>query len=178
MTNKPLDVIKMGNPVLRKVAEPVLVETIDELPFQQQLDRMIHTMRLHKGVGIAAPQVGMLQRVFMLEVHENTRYPNTKLFPLQIAINPRIEVLNTTTIASWEGCLSIPNIRGRLQRHSHIKLTALDRFGNSYSIELKGFPAIIVQHELDHLNGVLFIDRMETMETLTFQKEYEDFWMV
>jgi len=112
-----------------------------------------------------------------MEVDSNPRYPEKESFPLVVAINPEIEFLNQEMVDSWEGCLSIPNIRGRLKRHKHIRLKAFNRKGDLFETELTGFAAIVAQHELDHLNGTLLIDRMETMETLTFQEEYEKYWI-
>lgn len=171
-----LDVVKMGNPLLRKTSNPIGEELITST-FQQILDDMVDTMRFQNGAGIAAPQVGVLKRVFTMEMVENPRYPNKKPFPLYIAINPEIEILDDTLIDSWEGCLSIPNIRGRLKRYKRILLRATDRYGEPFQEELDDFAAIVAQHELDHLNGTLLIDRMDSMETLSFQEEYEKYWI-
>ena len=171
-----LHVVKMGNPLLKKVSTPVK-EEIKTPKFQQQIDDMIETMRFQNGAGIAAPQVGILNRVFTMEVVQNSRYPDKTPFPLYVAINPEIKIIDDTLVDSWEGCLSIPNIRGKLKRYKRILLTAIDRDGNDFQIELDNFAAIVAQHELDHLNGTLLIDRMDSMETLTFQEEYEKYWM-
>lgn len=171
-----LDVVKMGNPLLRKVSIPVENE-LTTSAFQQNIDDMVDTMRFQNGAGIAAPQVGILKRIFTMEMIENPRYPDKKPFPLYIAINPEIEILDNTLIDSWEGCLSIPNIRGRLKRYKRILLKATDRYGESFQEELDDFAAIVAQHELDHLNGTLLIDRMDSMETLSFQEEYEKYWL-
>lgn len=170
-----LDVLKMGNPLLRKTA--TYVGDVKTNEFQQTIDNLIDTMRFKNGAGIAAPQVGILKRVFTMEMEENPRYPDKTPFPLYIAINPEIEILDDTRVDSWEGCLSIPNIRGKLKRYKRILLKATDRNGNHYEEELDGFAAIVAQHELDHLNGTLLIDRMESMETLSFQEEYEKYWL-
>lgn len=171
-----LDVLKMGNPLLREISIPIGDE-LKTPDFQQTIDDMLDTMRFQNGAGIAAPQVGILKRVFTMEVIENHRYPNKIPFPLYVAINPEIEVIDNTLVDSWEGCLSIPNIRGKLKRYKRILLTATDRHGNNYQEELSDFAAIVAQHELDHLNGTLLIDRMDSMETLTFQEEYDKYWL-
>ena len=171
-----LEVLKMGNPLLRETS--IIVENeLKTNEFQQTIDNLIDTMRFQNGAGIAAPQVGILKRVFTMEMEENHRYPNKTPFPIYIAINPEIEILDATHVDSWEGCLSIPNIRGKLKRHKRILLKATDRNGDYFEEELENFAAIVAQHELDHLNGTLLIDRMESMETLTFQEEYEKYWM-
>lgn len=172
-----LDVIKMGNPRLREVCSQISSLAINTPEFQKFVDDLIETQRAEDGAGIAASQVDVPFRVFTMEMNENPRYPNKKSFPLLIAINPEIEPISNTKIESWEGCLSIPGIRGQLPRYKQIRLNALDRNGKPYAIELDGFAAIVAQHELDHLNGILLIDRMETMKTLSFQKEFEKYWM-
>lgn len=172
-----MEVIKMGNPRLREVSQKVEVENILETNFQKFLDDLIETMRVNNGAGIAAPQVDILERVFTMEMGKNVRYPNKESFPLHTVINPEIKYLGNETVDSWEGCLSIPNIRGKLKRYKYIQLTGLDRMGNTFKEELDGFAAVVAQHELDHLNGILLVDRMDSMETLTFQDEYEKFWI-
>jgi len=170
------EVVKMGNPILRSRSKNVDIEILSK-EFQDLIDDLIDTMRSENGAGIAAPQIGILKRAFTMEVDSNPRYPEKESFPLVVAINPEIEFLNQEMVDSWEGCLSIPNIRGRLKRHKHIRLKAFNRKGDLFETELTGFAAIVAQHELDHLNGTLLIDRMETMETLTFQEEYEKYWI-
>ena len=172
-----LDVLKMGNPRLREVSMPVSKTELKTKAFQEFLDHLVDTQRAKNGAGIAAPQVDVLQRVFTMELTDNKRYPNKKPFSLRIAINPEIEPLADTMVDSWEGCLSIPGIRGQLRRYKRIKLRALDRHANPFEEELDGFAAIVAQHELDHLNGILLIDRMEGMKTLSFQEEYEKYWL-
>ncbi len=172
-----LEVIKMGNPLLRKVSEAVSIDEINTPDFQTFLDHLIATMHAHQGAGIAAPQVGVLKRAFAMEMAMNERYPNKEPFPLYTIINPEITPFSDEKIPSWEGCLSIPNIRGRLQRHAEILLSGLDRNGHAFKTHLKGFAAIVAQHEVDHLNGILLIDQMESMETLSFQEEYEKYWL-
>ncbi len=172
-----LEVIKMGNPSLREVCSPVSIAEIHTPKFQKFIDNLIQTQRSESGAGIAAPQVNVLKRVFTMEMKENPRYPNKTSFPLIIALNPEIEILTNKKIKGWEGCLSIPGIRGQIPRNEKVKLKALDRYGKPFEAILTDFAAVVAQHELDHLNGILFIDRMKTMKTLTFQKEYELYWM-
>jgi len=172
-----LEVIKMGNPSLREICSVVPPSEIKTSEFQKFIDDLIETQRAEDGAGIAAPQVDVLERVFTMEMEENPRYPDKETFPLYVAINPEIEPISEVWIDSWEGCLSIPGIRGQLPRHKQIRLKALDRSGKSFEVVLDGFAAIVAQHELDHLNGILLIDRMQSMKTLSFQKEYEKYWM-
>lgn len=172
-----LEVTKMGNPVLRKVCKPVKSSKISDKKFQKLIDGMVETMREEDGVGIAAPQVDVKKRIFIMEMQENPRYPSKNSFSLVVAINPELKPIGKKKVNSWEGCLSIPGIRGCLKRYAKVELKALDRNGKPYTKKLKGFAAIVAQHELDHLNGTLFIDRMKSMETLAFQEEYEAYWL-
>ena len=150
-----LKVTKMGNPVLRKDCKPVKVSKIRTKKFQKFIDSMVDTMRDENGAGIAAPQVDVKKRVFVMEVQENPRYPNKDAFSLVVAINPELKPIGKKKVDSWEGCLSIPNIRGCLKRHAKVELKAFDRNGKAYTMKLKGFAAVVAQHELDHLNGTL-----------------------
>lgn len=159
----------MGHPILREVCLNVEENVIYSEKFQIFLDELVATMRASDGVGIAAPQVGVLQRVFVIEVDDNPRYLNRDSFELLIIINPEVKILPGPTVDSWEGCLSIPGIRGRLKRADRIELKGLDRNGKPYQRILTGFPAIVAQHELDHLNGILFIDRMTDLKSLSFE---------
>ncbi|WP_276165233.1 peptide deformylase [Zobellia alginiliquefaciens] len=173
-----LDVIKMGNPLLRKVSKEVGQDEITSPKFQQFLADLVETMRAESGAGIAAIQVGVLKRVFAMEMKKNDRYPDKGSFALTTVINPEIEPLSSEEVEGWEGCLSIPGIRGRLKRYKKVKLSGLDIKGEKFEKVLDDFSAIVAQHELDHLNGILLIDRMPNMKTLTFQEEYDTYWKV
>ena len=135
---------------------------------QHFIDSMIDTMHEYSGVGLAAPQVHEGIRVFVAMLDADGRGEGDAL----VFINPEIVVKGDQTVEGWEGCLSIPDIRGRVPRAQHIKVTALDRHGKRFELELKDFAARVVQHENDHLDGVLFFDRMKTLESLTFLDEY------
>jgi len=172
-----LNIIKMGHPNLRKEAKLITADIIKSTLFQKFVDDLIFTMRKANGAGIAAPQVDALDRIFIMEMTENPRYPNKESFPLIVAINPTIKPLSDEKVDSWEGCLSIPGIRGRLLRYKNIRLMAQDRLGIPYEKELEGFAAIVAQHELDHLDGKLFIDRMDSMRYLAFESEYEQYFL-
>lgn len=172
-----VEVIKMGNPALRRMSRHVFLPELKKKKFQKLINNLIDTMHAENGAGIAAPQIAVRKRVFVMEMGDNPRYPTKESFPLLIAVNPEIEPVGKKKVKSWEGCLSIPGLRGRLKRYKRIRLKALDRHGNPYEKMLSGFAAVVAQHELDHLDGKLFIDRMKSMKRLTFQKEYEDFWL-
>ena len=163
-----LKVARMGHPVLREKARTVDKSELKNPAVQQFIDNMIDTMFEYSGVGLAAPQVHESLRVFVAMLDPDGRGEGEAL----VFVNPEITVKGDQTVEGWEGCLSIPDIRGRVVRAQHISVTALDRHGKRFELELKDFPARVVQHETDHLDGVLFFDRMRSMESLPFLVEY------
>lgn len=171
-----LKVAAMGNPVLRKVSEPVTAEELLCRPFQTFLDDLIDTMREYDGVGIAAPQVHVGKRAAVMEVHQNPRYPQLPDFPLTVFINPLVTFLTDEEFDMWEGCLSVPDIRGKVPRKKKIRVDAWDRQGQTISMDAEGVFAAVLQHELDHLDGKLFVDRVRDTSTLTFLKEYQRYF--
>jgi peptide deformylase len=163
-----LKVARMGHPVLRAKARPVDKSELKSPVLQQFIDSMIDTMHEYSGVGLAAPQVHESLRVFVAMLDPDGRGEGDAI----TFVNPEILPLGDQTVEGWEGCLSIPEIRGRVPRAQHIKVSALDRNGKRFELELKDFPARVVQHETDHLDGVLFLDRMNTFDSLTYLEEY------
>jgi peptide deformylase len=163
-----LKVARMGHPVLRAKARPVDKSELKTATVQQFIDSMIDTMHEYSGVGLAAPQVHEGLRVFVAMLDPDGRGEGEAV----TFINPEIMVVGDQTVEGWEGCLSIPELRGRVPRAQHIKVSALDRHGKRFELELKDFPARVVQHETDHLDGVLFLDRMRTFETLAYLEEH------
>lgn len=170
-----LKVAQLGNPVLRGKSSEVPLDMIQTVDFQRLIDDMIDTMREYDGVGIAAPQVHVNIRVFTMEVSSNPRYPNNPDFPLTVVVNPIVTITDDTPVDSWEGCLSVPGLRGLVSRVQALKVEGLNRHGESLSLSLQGFPARIVQHETDHLNGNVYLDRMSNFSKLAYQREYERF---
>ena len=166
-----LKVARMGHPVLRERARPLEPAELKHPLLQKLIDDMIETMHEYHGVGLAAPQVHEDIRVFVALLEED---PGPKSEATAI-INPEIVPIGDTTLEGWEGCLSIPDIRGMVPRYTDIVVRALDRTGKKVELNLKGFPARVAQHETDHLDGVLFMDRMPTLHTLTFMEEYRRF---
>ena len=161
----------MGHPVLRERARPVDKSDLKSAGVQKLIDDMIDTMHEYHGVGLAAPQVHEGVRLFVAVLDDD---PDSKSETLVI-VNPEI-VPNTSDVEEgWEGCLSIPDIRGMVPRHTDIRLKALDRNGRSIDLTLRNFPARVAQHETDHLDGVLFFDRMKSFQSLTFMDEYSRF---
>ena len=166
-----LKVSRMGHPVLRKRTVLVQPDEIDTPSMQRLIDDMFDTMNEYVGIGLAAPQVHQERRLFVAGVDD----PNSTMQPV-VMINPEIEVLDDEKEEDWAGCLSIPDIRGKVLRAKNIRVRFLDRHGRSQQLTATGFPARVIQHETDHLNGVLFVDRMTSFESLTFLEEYGRYW--
>jgi peptide deformylase len=139
---------------------------------------MIETMRDGEGVGLAATQVHAAKRAFIIEVKsQNPRYPDRPSVPLMAIINPQIVERSSDMDEEWEGCLSIPDLRGRVPRWQSLKLSGLDRAGQPINLSASGFFARVIQHELDHLDGVVFLDRMTDFSTLTHLREFQTYWL-
>lgn len=168
-----LPIVRMGNPVLRTAAAPVPPEALAEPATQQWIDDMIETMHAADGVGLAAPQVGVAWQLFVYQAEEDDN-PDGGI-PLAVLVNPAVEPLAGEPHFDWEGCLSIPDLRGLVPRHPAMRLRGLDRYGRPVDRVVEGFEARIVQHEFDHLNGVLFLDRMRDLASLAFLDEWREF---
>ncbi len=175
-----LKVARMGHPVLRARARPIDPGAINSSRVQQLIDDMFETMHEYQGVGLAAPQVHESVRLFVAgfapeedEAEEGSRAQGV---PMMALINPEITPLSQETVEDWEGCLSIPDIRGRVRRTRQILVRAYDRRGKRVEMKAAGFTARVIQHETDHLDGVLFLDRMQSFETLTFLDEFGRYW--
>jgi peptide deformylase len=166
-----LKVARMGHPVLRERARPVDRSAFRDPLFQKLVDDMIDTMHEYHGVGLAGPQIHEGLRLFVALLDEEPG-PESEAV---VVINPEIVPVGDTTHEGWEGCLSIPDIRGMVPRFTDINVKALDRNGKAVELRLKNFPARVAQHETDHLDGVLFFDRMTSMKSLTFLDEYSRF---
>ncbi len=170
-----LKVARMGNPVLRAKARPVEPSEIRQPGFQKFIDDMIETLNEYRGIGLAAPQVHESVRLIVVGIQgdDEDEESEIKILPL---INPEFTPIRSEIVEGWEGCLSIPDVRGRVPRAASVRVQALDRRGKRLEATLEGFPARVVQHETDHLDGVLFIDRMNGFESLTYLDEYSRFW--
>jgi peptide deformylase len=162
-----LKVARMGHPVLRKRARALDPAEVRGPAFQKFIDDMVDTMIEYEGVGLAAPQVHEGVRMFVAALEGDAGRMQVVPF-----INPAVTPLTSDKVDDWEGCLSIPDIRGRVPRFHAVRVSALDRKGKPFEMELEGFPARVIQHETDHLDGVLFFDRMTSFETLTFLEEF------
>jgi peptide deformylase len=174
-----LKVARLGHPVLRAKALPVGPGEIKSPRIQRLIDDMFETMGEYSGIGLAAPQVHESLRLFVAGVRDAavmTPMGDDSDMPFVTIINPEIVPVSETTVEGWEGCLSIPDIRGKVPRPDSVRLRAFDRQGRRIELVATGLPARVVQHEADHLDGVLFFDRMTSFETLTFMDEFRRYW--
>lgn len=160
-------VLKMGHPLLRQVAEPVArFGTTDLRNLVQDMD---DTMRALNGAGLAAPQIGVSLRVVIFEVRQNPRYPDAGVVPYTVLVNPRLEPLGDDMEDGWEGCLSVPGLRGLVPRHRQLRYTGFDADGQPLDRRVDGFHARVVQHEVDHLDGILYPLRMRDLDSFGFE---------
>ncbi len=152
-----------------EVSEPVDISELASL--RQLIEDMIDTMDAANGAGLAAPQIGVLKRIVIFGVEQNIRYPNAESVPFTIVANPVIEHLNEEKEYNWEGCLSVPGMRGLVGRSKRIRYTGLDLEGNPIDRTVKNFHACVVQHECDHLDGILYPMRIEDMRYFGFEDQ-------
>lgn len=162
------EVIKMGHPLLLVRAEEV--ESFDTPELKQLVSDMKETMAARNGAGLAAPQIAVSQRVVIFGVSDNPRYPDADSVPETILINPEISIIGTERDSAWEGCLSIPHMRGLVPRYTSIRYRGYDEKGKLIEREAHGFHARVVQHEVDHLDGVLYPQRIEDMRNFGFEE--------
>jgi peptide deformylase len=165
----------IGHPVLRERAREVTREELASAPLQRLIDDMVDTMRDASGAGIAANQVHETVRVCVIEISNNPRYPYKPNWPLTILVNPVVEATTDETFANNEGCLSVPNLRGEVVRFAGVRVRAWDRRGKELDFEVRGLTAGTFQHELDHLDGKLFVDRVADTRTLCTWPDFERF---
>ena len=169
------EVLELGDPRLRAISLEVPENAFGTAELTQLVDDLIQTMRARNGAGIAAPQIGVSQRVFIIEVNNNPRYPYKPTIPLTVLVNPELRVIGEETISVIEGCLSVPNLRGRVERQARVEVRAYTPQGEPFTLIAEGLTAGTLQHELDHLNGLLFIDRIDDSSTLCSTASYNQF---
>ena len=173
-----LKIARLGHPILRKVAQPVKEKEIKKPEFQAFLEDMSETMHEYDGIGLAAPQVHRSSRISVVEIREeNRRYPNKKLSGLHVFINPKVTVLSKEMGTYWEGCLSVPGMRGLVARPSKIRVEYLDRDARKHEVVAENFLATVLQHEFDHLDGKLYVDKLADPAKFAFDKEFEKYWL-
>ena len=163
------EVLRMGHPVLREKAKPIEATGTPEL--RQLVADMKETMAAKNGAGLAAPQIGVSQRIVIFGVEKNPRYPDAEDVPFTVLVNPKITLLTRDVESDWEGCLSVPGMRGVVPRYTKLRYTGTDEEGNPIDRVAEGFHARVVQHECDHLDGILYPQRMQDMATFGFTKE-------
>jgi peptide deformylase len=169
------DVVTIGHPVLRERAREISADELRSAEVQQMIDDLVDTMRAANGAGIAANQIGVPLRVATIEVNRNPRYPYKPPIPLTVVVNPVVEPLDDEVVEINEGCLSVPNLRGNVNRYVTVRVRYLDRNGEEHDEVKRGLTAGTFQHELDHLDGVLFVDRVQDPRTLTTWESFERF---
>jgi peptide deformylase len=162
-------ILRLGHPVLRQVATPVAEFGTPAL--RELVHDMLETMRANDGAGLAANQIGVPTRVVVFELATNPRYPDADPVPLTVLVNPEIELLGDERESGWEGCLSIPGMRGVVPRHRRLRYRGFDELGRPLDRTVEGFHARVVQHECDHLDGILYPQRIEDMTSFGFQEE-------
>jgi peptide deformylase len=160
-------VLKMGDPLLFKVAEPV--QEFDSPELHALVGDMFDTMAALNGAGLAAPQIGISRRVVIFGVEANPRYPDVEPVPTTVLINPVIEMLTQDTEEGWEGCLSVPGMRGLVSRYTRLRYSGFDQHGKPLTREAHGFHARVVQHECDHLDGILYPMRLKDMRLFGYE---------
>lgn len=169
------EILQIGHPVLATRADEVDPDAIGSAEVQGWIDDLIDTMRHANGAGIAANQVGIPYRLFTVEVGSNPRYPYKPSIPLTVLINPEIRFLSDLTYEGNEGCLSVPNLRGTVSRHLEISVSGLNRDGAPVSFDVRGYSAGTWQHELDHLDGILFPHRVTDPRTFCSWSVFVEF---
>lgn len=165
-----LKIAKLGNPILRQVATPVDPREIKSPGIRQLIDDMFETMYAEPGIGLAAPQVSRSIQLLVMGCEGEGGFPETVL------INPSIVYYGPQQVENWEGCLSVDGLRGKVTRPSVVRVNALDRDGKAVDFEATGLYAVCIQHEMDHLIGKVFLDRMTNLSTLTQLDEFSTYW--
>jgi peptide deformylase len=171
-------VTHIGNPILRRVARNLSPQEIVSPATRDLLGDMVDTMHHEGGIGIAAPQVGESLQLAVVEIDAgSSRYPGMKPFDLEVFVNPRLSVLDETEQAFWEGCLSVPDLRGLVHRPRAVRVDYVGLDGQVRRIEAEGFLATVLHHELDHLAGILFIDKVRDTTNLATVDDYRRYWL-
>lgn len=170
------EVLRMGHPVLRKKAEPYEIDEITSDETKALLKDMFDTMEAEEGIGLAAPQIGVSKQMAIIGIEkENPRYPDAPEYDLLVVFNPKITYLDETPQGFWEGCLSVPGLRGYVERPQKIQIDYLDEDAAKKSAEVEGFLATVFQHEIDHLLGTLYIDKLKDTSMLSYIEEFSKY---
>ncbi|MEE8426304.1 MAG: peptide deformylase [Woeseiaceae bacterium] len=162
-------ILRIGDPRLRQVSN--VVEGFDTPELHNLIADMFDTMASADGAGLAAPQIGVPRRVMIFGVETNSRYPDAEPVPTTVLVNPAYDVIDDAMVSGWEGCLSVPGMRGYVPRHAAIRYRGFDQYGDPVEIEAGGFHAIVFQHEFDHINGILYPDRIVEHDKFGYEEE-------
>lgn len=168
-------ILTIGHPALRKPGRAVGLDALATDAMQQLIDDLVETMHAAHGAGLAATQIGEPVRITVIEVKDNPRYPYKPDYPLTVLVNPELTILSDERFESFEGCLSVPNLRGKVMRHAEIGVRAWDRRGELIEREVRGLTAGTFQHEVDHLDGELFVDKVFDPHTLCTWEQFDTF---
>jgi peptide deformylase len=165
-------IVKIGNPILRKVTKKIPLKLLKRQAFKALVRKMAVTMHHENGVGLAANQIGYDGQLLVLECRANLRYPSAPAIPFEVYLNPKIISYSRERVYEWEGCLSIPGYRGLVPRSKEVTFTAYDLEGKKVTKTVSGFHARIIQHEVDHLNGFVYVDRMDDLTEWAHTDEF------
>ena len=176
---KDFNIAQIGHPILRNKTKDIPINEIKSENTKKIIEKMIKTMRMHNGAGLAANQIYEPISICIVEVLDNPRYKHLNTIPLKVLINPKVIIKkNSATFNSYEGCLSVPNLRGKVKRYNTINVTYYNMDAKKITEDIKGLESIVYQHEIDHLDGYLFTDKVEDYSTLVtyenYQKDYEE----
>ena len=174
---KDFNIAQIGHPILRNKTKDIPINEIKSENTQKIIEKMIKTMRMHNGAGLAANQIYEPIRICIIEVLDNPRYKHLNSIPLKILINPKVIIRkDSATFNSYEGCLSVPNLRGKVKRYNTINVTYYTKDAKKITEDIKGLESIVYQHEIDHLHGYLFTDKVEDNSTLVTYENYQKYY--
>ena len=174
---KDFNIAQIGHPILRNKTKDIPINDIKSDNTQKIIEKMIKTMRKHNGAGLAANQIYEPIRICIIEVLDNPRYKHLNTIPLKVLINPKVIIKkDTATFNSYEGCLSVPNLRGKVKRYNTINVTYYTMDAKKITENIKGLESIVYQHEIDHLDGYLFTDKVEDNSTLVTYENYQKYY--
>ena len=174
---KDFNIAQIGHPILRNKTKDIPINDIKSENTQKIIEKMIKTMRKHNGAGLAANQIYEPIRICIIEVLDNPRYKHLNTIPLKVLINPKVIIKkDTATFNSYEGCLSVPNLRGKVKRYNTINVTYYTMDAKKITEDIKGLESIVYQHEIDHLDGYLFTDKVEDNSTLVTYENYQKYY--
>jgi peptide deformylase len=169
-----LTIVRLGHPALRTPAQAVSKQDIGSPQLERLVDDLVETMRGAGSVGLSAPQIGIGQQIFVYEIPDHPEVPGDAV-PLKVILNPMLVAQPGRMVHDWEGCTSVPDLRGLVPRHPAVRIRGLDRHGDAVDYVASGLEGRIIQHEYDHLNGMVFLDRMRDLRSLAFSAEWQEY---